>query len=166
MQLSESEQRHLLAAEGWLELGLTSDAAEELESIPADKREHPDVLKVQWEVCRQLKQWELCVQGGAALVKLQPDDAQGWIHRSFALHELRRTKEAYDLLLPALETFPAETTIPYNLACYSAQLGEHERAFEFLDTAFIRAGKRANEMKLQALDDPDLEPIWIEIAAD
>ena len=166
MQLSESEQRHLRAAEGWLELGLTSDAAEELESIPADKREHPDFLTVRWEICRQLKQWELCVQSGEALVKLQPDDAQGWIHRSFALHELKRTQEAYDLLLPVLEKFSADTTIPYNLACYSAQLGEHTRAFEFLDTAFTRAGKRANEMKLQALDDPDLEPIWTEIAAD
>ena len=166
MQLSESEQRQLLAAEGWLELGLTSEAVQELQSLPADKRGHPEVLKVQWEVCRRLKQWEQCVQLSKTLVKLQPDEATGWIHHSFALHELKRTQEAYDLLLPVLEKFPAETTIPYNLACYSAQLGQCERAFEFLDIAFTRAGKAAHELKLQALDDPDLEPIWVEIAAD
>jgi DNA-binding protein HU-beta len=34
------------------------------------------------------------------------------------LHELKRTEEAYDLLLPVVHKCPSCCTIPYNLACY------------------------------------------------
>jgi len=40
--------------------------------------------------------------------------------KQLALHELKRTQEAFDLLLPAADKFPAPWTIPYNLACYCA----------------------------------------------
>jgi hypothetical protein len=48
----------------------------------------------------------------AAVVKLAPEKSNGWIHRSFALHELKRTDEAFDNLLPAAEQFPNETYKP------------------------------------------------------
>jgi hypothetical protein len=35
-----------------------------------------------------------------------PKIARGWRGRSFALHELKRTQAAHDLLLPAAERFP------------------------------------------------------------
>ena len=38
------------------------------------------------------------------MVKLDPRRFTGWIHRSFALHEMKRTQEAYDELKPALDT--------------------------------------------------------------
>jgi hypothetical protein len=66
---------------------------------------------------------------------LRPKDAQSWISRSFVLHDLKRTQEAYDLLLPGLDKFTDESVIPYNLACYACQLGEHARAKELLAVA-------------------------------
>ena len=48
-----------------------------------------------------------------------PDEPVGWIHRSYVLHEQKRTREAWDLLLPAAKKFPEDFTIPYNLACYA-----------------------------------------------
>jgi hypothetical protein len=46
----------------------------------------------------------------------------------------------------------------YNLACYECQLGRLELAKEWLEKAF-KLGD-AKKMKLAALDDPDLEPLW------
>jgi hypothetical protein len=91
-----------------------------------------------------------------------PEEALfGWIHRSFALHELKRTEEAANLLVPAAILFPKEWVIRYNLACYACQLGKHKEAREWLKIAFSTG--EANQVKLMALHDPDLEPLWKQI---
>jgi hypothetical protein len=63
------------------------------------------------------------------------DDVNILSHRSFALHELKRTAEAEVLLLPALERFTDEPTIPYNLACYACVLSRVEEARRLLERA-------------------------------
>jgi Flp pilus assembly protein TadD len=71
---------------------------------------------------------------------------------------LKRTQEAFAVLLPVARKFPTEPTIPYNLACYTAQLGDLVAARDWLAQAF-RLGN-AKEIKVQALEDPDLAPLW------
>ena len=51
------------------------------------------------------------------------------------LHKLKRTEEAFDLLLPVGEKFSKEWIIPYNLACYCAQLGRLEQSREWFKKA-------------------------------
>jgi len=58
------------------------------------------------------------------IVNAAPERPEGWIHRSFALHELNRTLEALNQLLPVAEEFPDQWTIYYNLACYCSQFGK------------------------------------------
>ena len=53
-----------------------------------------------------------------------------------------RTKEAWDTLFPAAEKFGSNPTIPYNLACYAAQLGQLGEAKEWLKQAFEAGGKK------------------------
>ncbi len=89
--------------------------------------------------------------------KRASDDPDGRIHRSFALHELKRTKEAQALLLPAFKKFPGHWTIPYNLACYCAQLGELDESQQWLKAAMSSDESRTKRM---AIDDPDLKPLW------
>lgn len=117
------DAHHLQAAEGWLELGDPVSANDELEKITTSLRSHPDVLAVRWQIYAHAKKWELCVDIAEVIIKLAPKESFGWIHRSFALHELKRTREAFDTLLPAAERFKRSWTIPYNLACYCVQLG-------------------------------------------
>ena len=88
-----------------MELGNHEEANEELELIDAPLRAHPDVLEVRWLIYQKVENWELCENIASALVKLAPERTTGWIHRSFALHEMKRTQEAYDELKPALDTF-------------------------------------------------------------
>ena len=89
-----------------------------------------------------------------------PDRSSGWIHRSFALHELKRTQEAYELLLPSLSQFKGIWTIPYNLACYQCQLGQKASAMEFYSQALEMGGESVRDM---ALADVDLAALHAEI---
>jgi hypothetical protein len=63
----------------------------------------------------------MCPIAGA-IIKLAPEQSNGWIHRSYALHELKRTQEAFDNLLPVADNFSKVWTVPYNLSCYCAHL--------------------------------------------
>jgi predicted Zn-dependent protease len=111
------------------------EANEELDKIAPLLRAHPDVLEVRWQVFVTAKKWEPCVDIAEAIIKSAPDRPFGWIHRSYALHELQRTQNAFDQLLPAAEKFPRDWTIAHNLACYTCQLGRMQEAKEWLGRA-------------------------------
>lgn len=162
-ELQSPDIHHLNAAEGWLELGNHREALAELERISAAEQGRLEVLGVRWSITAQFKSWEECVRIGTSIVELAPKEVFGWIHRSYALHELKRTQEARDLLLPAVKKFPKNETIPYNLACYECQLGEVDAARDWLRRAMKLRHPAA--LKAQALEDPDLKPLWPEIKA-
>ena len=48
--------------------------------------------------------------------------------------------------------------IQYNLACYYAQLGQLDAAQEHLNKSYELGD--AKQIKLRALDDDDLKPLW------
>jgi tetratricopeptide (TPR) repeat protein len=148
---------HLRAASGWLGLGNFLEANEELEKIAPQLRAHPDVLEIRWQIYAKEKKWEACEDIAAAVVKLAPEKCNGWIHRSFALHELKRTDEAFENLLPAADQFPDVWTIPYNLACYCSQLQRLEEAQTWFKKAMAIDEKT---VKQAAMVDPDLNPLW------
>ena len=157
------DTHHLTAAQGWLELENAAEASKELDQISPECREHPDVLEVRWAVEARQLNWEECVRVSTQLTQHAPGRSSGWIHRSFALHELKRTQEAYELLLPSLSLFKGIWPIPYNLACYQSQLGQKEPALEFYAQALEIGGESIREM---ALNDIDLAPLHNEIADD
>ena len=154
--LAPPDSHHLLAAQGWLELGNHLEANEELERITPELRAHPDVLEVRWQIYAHAEKWDACVDIAGAIIKLDPNRPDAWIHRSFALHALKRTQEAFDQLLPVADKFPKVWTIPYNLACYCAQLGRLDECQAWFKQAMAideHAVKRAG------VDDPDLKPL-------
>jgi tetratricopeptide (TPR) repeat protein len=148
---------HLQAAHGWLELGLPLEADKELDEITPELRARPDVLLVRCEVYFQAKKWEHVVAVAETLVKMLPKEPQVWIQRSFALHELGRTQEAFEHLLPVGRKFRKVWTIPYNLACYCAQLGRLDECQVWFKKAMAID---EHNVKRKAIDDPDLKPLW------
>ena len=152
---------HLNAAEGWLGLGNPAEAEEELAQITPAMRSHPDVLTMRCEVCAHAKRWLECVEVAEVILQMAPLNSFAWMRRSFALHELMRTQEALEKLLPAADHFPKVIVIPYNLACYECVLGNMERAKRWLSEAFKLAQKQScfAAWRSQALDDPDLAPL-------
>ena len=155
--LEPPDNIHLKAAEGWLELGDHLEANEELEEIRPRLRVHPDVLQIRWQIYAKERKWEACVDIAAAIIKLAPDRPDAWIHRSFALHELKRTQEAFDNLLLVVDKLPRVWTIPYNLSCYCAQLGRLDECQEWFKKAMAID---EHTVKRAAIDDPDLKPLW------
>ncbi len=70
--------------------------------------------------------------------------------------------EAKRILAEAEVKFPGEYLIRYNLACYECQAGNLKKAMGWLGKAIDMAGKK--DIRLMALDDPDLEPLWTQIS--
>ena len=141
-----------------MELGNHEEANEELELIDAPLRAHPDVLEVRWLIYQKIENWKICKDIGTALVKLAPERTTGWIYRSFVLAEMKRTQEAYDALKPALDTFKKEQLVWYNMACYACVLGNKDEARGLLSKAIELGG---DDVKAMALEDPDLQDMWV-----
>ena len=154
--LDSADLHHLRAAEGWLDLGNPKEARCELELIPNPQQNHPKVLELRWNLFATEKNWKACVRTAEQLVQEAPEKPDGWIHRSFALHELDQTEKALSLLEPARDLFSKQWVIPYNLACYLTQLGRIEEAARELHSA-LRINSQA--VKTAAATDPDLEPL-------
>jgi tetratricopeptide (TPR) repeat protein len=150
------------AAQGWLGLGDVASANDELNKISPKLQNHPQVLLVRCEIATCAKQWDVALSLANTVIKTAPKERQGWIHRSFALHELKRTQEAYDQLLPAVKNFPKFWLIPYNLACYCAQLDRLPEAWDWFQKAVKLGG--SEQVRTLALDDSDLQPLWRNIA--
>ena len=159
--LSLEDSRQVGAALGWLELGNPVEARAELTQLSPRCRNHPEVLRAQYLVCEATRDWEGAVEVGHVICRVFPKSAYGWNQLAYALHQLRRTDEAYRLLLPVFPDFPSEAAIPYNLACYSCQLGNLDEAWEWLNESIALAGP--DEIKTQALADADLEPLRFRI---
>lgn len=157
-----AEARRLLAAEGWLELGDWQEAEAEVNALAAEKQSWPEILCLRFQIAAKAGQWERAVELAKAVAGKSPEDPFGWVHWAYALHELKRTQEAYERVLAVVPHFPQEATMHYNLACYSCQLGRQEEAMEWLRRA-IRLDKHA-KLREAALEDKDLEPLWKEIA--
>ena len=154
--LRPADLHHLRAAEGWLELGNVVESREELDQISTNRLDHPDVLEISWMLFAKEQNWNACVKAAELLVQQAPERPGGWIHRSFALHELKRTEEAFINLHPVRRIFSDQWVIPYNLACYLTQLGRIKEAARELHTA-LKIDPRA--VKRAAVNDPDLEPL-------
>lgn len=151
-------RRLLEAAEGWLQLKDSESAREELGQVDSRYREHPEVIKAWVEVHSMEEEWPLVVDLAEHLYRQSPDQPYAALRLAYALHELKRTQEAWNTLLPIADRHPEEWVIPYNLACYAAQLGDLPQARTWLAKA-LKVGDRAT-LDREARRDPDLAPLW------
>jgi tetratricopeptide (TPR) repeat protein len=141
--------------------GEFAEALRELEKMTPASRTDTNVLNLRCHVFAGLERWEECLETGTAMVKLAPNAAHAWSHRSLALHRLGRTREALELMERAEELFPGEWYIHYDMACYSCQLGKREAAWYHFENAFDLGGPE--RVRPMALEDEDLEPLWAKI---
>ena len=152
------------AAQGWLGLGNPAEARAELGRISEANREHPQVLETLWQLEAAEADWDAARAAAERLLKLLPDDPRAWLHHAYALRRAKAgggLRAAWYALSPALEKFPREPTVPYNLACYACQLRQLDEARALLKRA-LAAGGREN-IKRMALQDSDLAALWGEI---
>jgi tetratricopeptide (TPR) repeat protein len=162
-ETSSKTAHHLASAEGWLLLHNPIEALGELQCIPLEDRKGLLFLELNWRLHADLQEWEEALKVAIQLISEHPSDTSGYILRSYAI---RRSKEgsleaASQALLEAAAKFPKESIIPYNLACYAAQLGNLKEARDFLRMA-LELGDRQQMIRM-ARRDEDLKPLWSEL---
>jgi predicted Zn-dependent protease len=162
-KLEPPDTHYFLAAVGWLELGNPAEAKAELAQMSPAQKDHPDLLELRWSIAAQEEHWDEGLQLAQALLRCAPNRSSGWLHQAYALRRVPDggLQRAWDALLPAFEKFPKQSTIAYNLACYACQLGQLDAARDWLKRAVFIRGKE--KIKVMALSDSDLEPLWGEI---
>jgi len=161
--LDVSDLHHLRAAVGWLELGSHLEADKELNNITSTARSNPEVLGIRWLIYAKESKWDACKDIARAITTQAPGRVVGWLHYAYATRRATggSVQAAFDILNSVADKFPEEQTLIYNLACYQCQLGNLPEARNLLEKALDIGDPK--KLKLMALDDPDLEPLWRDI---
>lgn len=154
------------AAVGWLLLGDTASALAELARLSPTARRLPDVLELEWSIHARRADWPAAYEVARQLVESCPERPSGWMDQAYALRRMPGggLPRAWEALRPALDKFPDEHLIAYNLACYAAQLNRLDEAWALFQRALAVADKAGDVVKL-ALQDDDLKPLWPRISA-
>jgi tetratricopeptide (TPR) repeat protein len=153
-------QRQLLAAVGFMELGMFQESVEELESLPPEVRESTTVLAVWLEVYQSWHKWAEALAVASRLFEAEPENPDWRVAVAYATRRTRGLLFAREILLEAMAKFPNCAIIHFNLGCYAAQLGFLEEARERVREA-IRLDSHCARL---AETDPDLSPLRDESA--
>ncbi len=149
-------ERPLLAADGYLYLGMPEEALAELARIPRMLQASASVMRARIRILLHLRQWRRAERLSREGTRLYPEENEFMVQRAFALHQQEKGPEAIAVIRDAPEWIRRTGILQYNLACYEAQLGDLGIARQC-----IRAAIEINSsFKKNAKADPDLARLW------
>lgn len=144
--------RSIIAAQGYMELGLFNEARRELQNLPRQYFEHPEVIELGLMCFLGEQRWSEALAMAYELCAAAPGEPGGYIHAAYCLHEMDRTAEALEVLKNGPKSLRTKSVFYYNLGCYNARLGQVADALRCLERSFeLDAGLRRVARK-----DPDL----------
>jgi tetratricopeptide (TPR) repeat protein len=150
--MSPDRERTILAAQGYLELGMFSEVWKELHTLPAEELGSAEVLEIFVLSLMGERRWEDALIVARRLREERPGEPLGFIHEAYCLHELGRTHEALAVLHDGPPALQKHALFFYNAGCYHARLGEFDKAALMLEKSFaINAS-----LKKSARHDPNL----------
>jgi tetratricopeptide (TPR) repeat protein len=156
LTFESQDLRRLMAAEGYIELGMYDEAAVELDQIDSFSPIASHVLALRLCIYAGLAKWELMEAVAEDLARHNPDDPQWAIWRAYAAARRQSIEGAKKILLQALYTHPNDPRVHYALSCYESRLNHFNTAKRHL----ARAIQLDSRLKLLALTDEELEPLW------
>lgn len=148
----DSYEKTILAAHGYLELGMFRDVWKELRTLPQEMLGKPEVLEILTLSLMGENRWEDARKIARRLRIEAPEEPGGFIHEAYCLHELGRTKDALSVLKIGPPSLQSKSVYFYNAGCYLARLGQVEDALKMLEKSFALD----TSLKRSALRDPDL----------
>jgi predicted Zn-dependent protease len=158
MRFLGPDQYLLDAARGWLDLDDCESAEAELKEISSANSEHPEVMKVRWELLGRAGRWQEAYELAEALRTGEIEEPFGWHATALSLHKLGRSNDAFDLIgafCPKnLSAELAYTTA--RVACVLGKLPEAKLALEFAYTL----STDEESLKQRAERETDLERLW------
>lgn len=143
-------------ARGWLLLARADEAARALDEVPTIEQHSVPTLTLRCQVFLETGECALAAVLARRLVAAEPEEPQHWISHAYAVRRCTSVAAARAILLEALPRFALCATIPYNLACYAAQLGDFKEARRLLNQAI----GLDPDFRKAATQDPDLDPLW------
>jgi Flp pilus assembly protein TadD len=151
----DPHDRSVLAAQGYLELGMFRDVWRELHGLPPRYLSRPDVLEILALSLMGERRWDEALEVARRLREAEPMEPGGFIHEAYCLHELGRTQEALDTLMKGPPALQQKPVFFYNAACYRARLGDVDGALTLLRKSF----EMDANLRLSARRDPDLASV-------
>lgn len=151
----DENDRSILVAQGYLELGMFRAAARELDSLPPERWDHSDALEVRALSLMGEQCWEQALGVAERLREVAPDQPGGFIHAAYCLHEMGCTQDALELLLRGPASLRKKSVFYYNVGCYQARLGQLDAAMETLQKSF----EMESALRKSARRDPDLQAL-------
>ena len=156
-----SEEIHTIieAAQGYLLLGMSKESWREVKKLTLQEQLLPEVLDLRVSLLMQESHWEEALEILVPLCHVVPDNENHFVHAAYCLHELKRTKEAREILLSGPDSLMDQPLFHYNLACYETRLGEFDLAKISLERCF----KLSEDFRKIALEDRDLKELksWL-----
>ena len=149
-------RKALLAADGFLYLGMPRDALLELDGINQEEQSHVSLLRTRIRILLHMRKWKSAAELSHHGLEKYPEENELMVQHAFALHKLRKGSLAAKVLLSAPEWIRSTGILHYNLACYEAQLGSINTAKQCIRTAI----KINSSFKKNARTDPDLQRLW------
>jgi hypothetical protein len=70
---------HLQAAQGYLELGMTLEAIEQIENLSPSEKYRPDALTLRLEIYREAKSWKIMEVVARELLRRMPEHPQTFL---------------------------------------------------------------------------------------
>jgi tetratricopeptide (TPR) repeat protein len=149
-------QTHVLACSGYLELGMLDSAAKVLEDIEPEDKNRNEVLGARVALYMAAKKWDMATAIASHLVKVDPNNEAWWINLAYSVRRIEGIEKAETILLRAQAIHPKVAMIAFHLACCASVTGRIEEAKVRLRQAI----KLDEDIRLLALDDEDLRPLW------
>ena len=149
-------QTRLQYANGYLDLGMTREAAKELDSISPEDRESTETLTMRVRLYMESKKLLRMTLTAKELAEREPENPFGWVNWAYALRERNRIKDARSVAKAGLVYVSNDAILWFNYACYCSLLGDVEEASEYLDKA-ISLDKR---FEAESVSDTDLDNLW------
>lgn len=153
-RMAADHTRALRAALGYAELGLYDEALAELDAGRVDDSAEVDGLRLM--ILRRAGRWTEMRDRARQKTETDQGNYEWWIHWADATRHAEGLVKGRSILERAAAKFPGNGHILFQLACYSAQLGELERARHHLVEA-VKADERWADVFHV---DRDLEPLW------
>lgn len=152
-------QRHLIAASGYLDLGMGQEAWDELDAMPPGDRARSEIVVMRLVILQSMALWDKAAEIAIGAVRHYPDCADLYLMGAYAIRRHLDVSAALEFLQGGQPCLIENAAYWFNRGCYHCQLGELEDA----KACVQRAVDLDRSFQQMALDDDDLEPLWEEL---
>jgi Flp pilus assembly protein TadD len=147
--------RRAECAVGYANLGMFSDALEELETLSPAMSSDPGVQEFKLRLLERSSRWQEAAGLAARLASAHPNEPRWFIAWAFAKRRSDSIETASKILTDAASLHPKDPLIQFNLGCYAAQRGDLSSAQNYVRHAI----ELDHDLEKLAHEDPDLEPL-------